>query len=448
MRKISALSVLSIVVLAITAAGFTYLMIIRPSIKGQDVTVSTGTPEMESTGEAPTEAVEATPQRIAFTAIREGDGDMEVYTMHPDGGDIVRLTDNDALDLSPAWSPDGTRIAWMSEESGQRDLWIMNADGSNPVQLTDTAEYEIALYWSPDGTHIAYLEPSVLYLVSALGGGPQMLSDAAPGGVSWSPDGTRIAFVVNGEDEEEVAILDLSTGEVERPLPGWDSSRPAWSADGSRIAFAASAVPDGLSPGLWVIGVDGDPQLPVPLVVDRNARLAMWSPTGQDIAFYEWGNDPGAGPQADLYITDMEGVLTLIATVYEPMGIDWSADGEYLVFTSKGDGSNTSIYVANRDGSGIVQISEPGVKAILPDWSPVAAPVSVPETSERPPTIETTPEASATPSEGKAVAITIWDFYRAGSKEEAILLESIAQYAADNPNNEIEAERIAIWQLL
>jgi Tol biopolymer transport system component len=426
MRKISALSVLSIVVLAITAAGFTYLMIIRPSIEGQDVTVSTGTPEMEGTGEATTEAVEVTaqpaPQRIAFTAIREGDGDMEVYTMRPDGGDIVRLTDNNRLDLSPAWSPDGARIAWMSESSGQRDLWIMNADGSDPVQLTDTAEYEIGLYWSPDGTQIAYLLLSdtgnlVLYIISANGGEPRKLSKSAPGGVSWSPDGTKIAFVMDGEDEEEVAIIDVATGEIERPLQGWDSSRPSWSADGSRIAFAAS--------GVWVMSTDAENRVPVLLVEAHNVTLVLWSPTGQDIAFFDWNAGPTAGaPQAELFITDMDGIKTPIMTVIEPMGIDWSGDGQQLVFTSQGDDGNTGIYVVNRDGSGITQISEPGVNAILPDWSPVASPPPAPEPSEPPPTIEVTPEASATPPEDKAVAITVWYFYGAGSEEESILLES------------------------
>jgi Tol biopolymer transport system component len=393
MRKISALGVLGIAVLAITAVGFVYLMIIRPSLTGEDEIVGTGTPSIEGTDEAPTEEAEGTPQpveaRIAFTAMRDGDSDMEVYTMRPDGSDIVQLTDNDALDLSPAWSPDGTRIAWLSEGGGQRDVWIMNADGSNPVQITDSGAIEFALAWSPDGTQLAINASSdtgnALLYVLTTGGEERLMIDAAPGNVSWSPDGTKLAFVMYGDHPEEVAIMDMATGEIARPLQGWNSSRPSWSPDGSVIAFAASVTPDGREPGLFVMKADGSEI--VSLKSGFNVTSVAFSPTGENIAIYDWNNEPPDGvPQADVYDITLNGALTPITTVYEPLGMDWSADGQYLVFASKGSDGNTGIYVAKRDGSGMGQISEAGVNAISPDWSPL------------PPGVAIVPEGTATPA--------------------------------------------------
>jgi Tol biopolymer transport system component len=58
----------------------------------------------------------------------------------------------------PAWSPDGTRIAFMGGPDGptEYDIWVMNADGSNPVQLTDSPGPDWWPAWSPDGTRIAF----------------------------------------------------------------------------------------------------------------------------------------------------------------------------------------------------------------------------------------------------------------------------------------------------
>ena len=75
--------------------------------------------------------------------------------MNPDGTGLVRLTTDAAYDGQPAWSPDGTRLAFSSDRGGNYHIWVMNADGSSPVQLS-TQNYSSNATWSLDGTRIAY----------------------------------------------------------------------------------------------------------------------------------------------------------------------------------------------------------------------------------------------------------------------------------------------------
>jgi Tol biopolymer transport system component len=69
--------------------------------------------------------------------------------MNADGSGLKRLTNNDASDRQPAWSPDGTKIAFNSERDGNREIYVMNADGSGLTRLTnnDASDWDPA--WSP-----------------------------------------------------------------------------------------------------------------------------------------------------------------------------------------------------------------------------------------------------------------------------------------------------------
>ncbi|UCC48931.1 MAG: PD40 domain-containing protein, partial [Gemmatimonadota bacterium] len=77
------------------------------------------------------------------------DGNYEIYVMNADGSNPVRLTDNPAGDYEPAWSPDGTRIAFMSYRDGNYEIYVMEADGSNPARLTDNPAGDNHPAWSP-----------------------------------------------------------------------------------------------------------------------------------------------------------------------------------------------------------------------------------------------------------------------------------------------------------
>ncbi len=77
------------------------------------------------------------------------DGNEEVYVMNADGSSPVRLTNDPATDFGPAWSPDGSRIAFSTFRDGNFEIYVMNADGSNPINLTNDPAEDLTPAWSP-----------------------------------------------------------------------------------------------------------------------------------------------------------------------------------------------------------------------------------------------------------------------------------------------------------
>ncbi|MCH7836091.1 MAG: PD40 domain-containing protein, partial [Chloroflexi bacterium] len=90
--------------------------------------------------------------KIAFDSDR--DGNFEVYVVNADGSGLSNLTGSPALDLGPAWSPDGSRIAFTSDRDGNIEIYVMNADGSGLTRLTDDPAGDRRPAWSPDGSGI------------------------------------------------------------------------------------------------------------------------------------------------------------------------------------------------------------------------------------------------------------------------------------------------------
>ncbi len=195
---------------------------------------------------------------LAYTSAQNGN--LDIYTMRPDGSELANLTDNPANDFNPFWSPDGRRIAFESDRDGSVQIFLMDADGSNLTQLTDGGAdhmFRSANPWSPDGSKLTFTESVpgeekwVLFVMDADGKNKIQLGQTPDiyGAPSWSPDGEHIAFslVEPGEDRDKdhIYIIDAEGNKLtnvtnllpeDEVLMSWNFP---WAADGGSIFFVA-----------------------------------------------------------------------------------------------------------------------------------------------------------------------------------------------------------------
>ncbi len=331
-------------------------------------------------------------RRIAFASERDGKSD--IYMMNSDGSEATRITDHFGIHWSPVWSPDGRRIAFESlkDESGRREIesrsyenpeiYVMNSDGSELTRLTDHTEGDYTPAWSPDGRRIAFVSSrdgnwGDIYVMNSDGSEATRLTDHS--GINWSPvwspDGRRIAFQSEQDGNSDIYLVNADGSELSRLTdnPGWDED-PVWSPDGRRIAFASDR------DGNWEIyvmnsdgsevsrltnhpGPDGSPDwagagaaTPLPPTTetadDSPPRIESITSSGK-IAFVSKPHRLYEPPPEDpiptiIYVMNADG--SELTPLTDHFGSDWSPvwspDGRRIAFHSERDG-NSDIYVMN-----------------------------------------------------------------------------------------------------
>jgi Tol biopolymer transport system component len=172
--------------------------------------------------------------RIAFVSERSGNS--EVYVMDIDGTNLTNISNNLASDTAPTWSPDSSMIAFTSDRNGDLEIYVMDADGTNPVNITQNSSDDITPAWSPDGIQIAFVSRREgnedIYVMDANGANPTNVTNngANDGHPDWSPDGRQIVFDTNRDGNYEIYIMNAD-GSSMYNLTNNDSIdlAPAWS---------------------------------------------------------------------------------------------------------------------------------------------------------------------------------------------------------------------------
>ena len=236
--------------------------------------------------------------KIAFASAR--DGNLDIYVMDVDGRNQRRVTVHPARDWLPTWSPDGAKIAFVSNRNNANkdhtQIWVIDADGKNPIRLTDGL---VDTYpdWSPDGTKIVYdahlvqeghdLAPGGIAVMDVDGKNKRLVKNARGLHPTWSPDGKRIAFISgkNPGADAQIYVIDVDGRHRRRLTRDFVHKRlPSWSHDGKRIAYVGNNV-------IWV--VDSDGENPRQLTEHVTEEHPTWSPDSEFIAFHSFGRDPG-----------------------------------------------------------------------------------------------------------------------------------------------------------
>lgn len=260
--------------------------------------------------------------KIAYSAVT-GKGNKAIYMMDIDGENNVRITGNNSLDIGPAFSPDGSKIAYASYlHGGNPQIFVTDIATGKTRQVT-SGNMSITPSWTPDGKTIAYSASlgfaTELFFVPSNGGTPRQVTNNS---------GITIA--------------------------------PTWSPDGKWIVYSSTA------PGrlhVYRQNIDGSGQRRLTFVGTHNDSPDI-SPDGIKIVFC--GQDEGA---FDIFIMDSDGSNIQRLTINSGSNEHprWSPDGRFIVFSSSRTGS-PAIYMMRRDGSNQVRISKGN--GSLPDWGP------------------------------------------------------------------------------
>jgi TolB protein len=249
----------------------------------------------------------------------------DIYTINFDGTGLVRVTDNQALTLSPRWSPDGKYISFTSYKDGNPDLYIKALHGSAAKKIAGFEGINLAGSWSRNGKNLLLTlskdGSENLYMMDINSRNLTRLTnnfaiDVSP---AWSPDNQKIAFVSNRSGSPQIYIMEADGKNVKRlTYDGNYNTSPSWSPKGNRIAY------EGLVNGRFQIcSIDED---------------------GSNKSQLTFDNGDHESPS-------------------------WSPDGRYLVFSSRGNGKN-KICIMNANGQNIRILYESANGCISPSWSP------------------------------------------------------------------------------
>ena len=290
-----------------------------------------------------------------FSDVMTDRNQSNLWIVDADGRNHRALTTGPRNDVSPRWSPDGTRLAFLSSEGGATQIWVRWMDTGQMARVTNITHPPGNLAWSPDGTQIAFIafEPATPKPIAAM--------PSAPSGAKWSEPPTvidRLVYRFNGPGylkpgfhhlfvvpAEGGTPRRLSSGDFQHGGPGFWSSDPVWMPDGRSVLLSANRRNDfelePLDSEIWEFPLAGGAPIALTRRVGPDDDPAV-SPDGRQIAYVGFDDTYQGHQSTRLHLMNRDGsgirVLTgnLDRSVASPR---WAADGGgiYFLYDDRGD---------------------------------------------------------------------------------------------------------------
>ena len=301
-------------------------------------------------------------------------------------------------EVEPQWSPDGSRIAFLSQSYSGTDIHTINSDGTDRRNLTGLPASYLDLKWSPDGTRLAFssnrdfereewlpesgVDPDVrypinfnrpeLYVMDVESGELTRLTfnEAFDGSPTWSPDGTQIAFQSKRDGDSEIFVINVDgTGERRLTFNDRADIDPVWSPDGSHIAFSSNRFQTDVDEAfglqlfdIYTMKADGSDQFNLSNRIDSNDTGPQWLPDGKYLVYdsqmagayggYEGNSDIWVLQVGETHTNKLP--LTNNNRAFEPDRFTtprWSPDGRSIMYVTRNDGEGrVTVTRLNNDG--------------------------------------------------------------------------------------------------
>jgi TolB protein len=220
-------------------------------------------------------------RKLAYVSYERGNSSIYIQEIVTGSREVV--SSNKGINGSPAFSPDGNRLALTLSYGGNPDIYIMDLAGRHTSQITKHFAIDTEATWMPDGQSLVFTsdrsgKPQT-YLATAGGGDPTRITfqgeyNASP---SVSYDGKRIAMVQGSGNVYRIAVLDRTTGESKVISPGNLDEHPSFAPNGSMILYAAT---EGTRGVLYAVSADGRVRQRL-VLADGDVREPAWSPYRQ-----------------------------------------------------------------------------------------------------------------------------------------------------------------------
>ena len=282
-----------------------------------------------------------------------------------------------SVDIYPilAQAPTTAKIAFMTARDGNRDIYLMNPDGSKMERITRHRAMDVGPQWSPTGEQILFESDRDrfrlswdLYLMDADGSNVRRIFAKSMDrrSADWSPDGKRIAYNRWEQGKYFIYIAPIDGKKEERMVIG---SSPSWSPDGTEIAFIEGGPRD--PKRISILNVKtGKHKFFFPPKAPDWVRHVAWAPAGDKFAF-SWNKVPGNFDTETIYIVNRDGtgvrqvINKDVGRAVEP---SWSPAADALLYHALDKNRDLQMFKVSLADGVPIQLTPPGFWHYVGDW--------------------------------------------------------------------------------